>query len=88
MFKLRLTSDTSTTRKRMGSRNAAMKYEKKYLDAEPGISPNRTVVKLMQGVSPCASCGEVTRWFHLEMILFTCSEECTRDLVRIRAAKA
>ena len=60
-----------------------MKFDEVYPDAMPGVPPAPNVVPVLreEQVRPCSVCGEPTRWFHRELILHVCSEECVRQLV-------
>jgi hypothetical protein len=61
-----------------------MKFNELYPNAKPGIPPARNVVLALEEKQerPCVVCGEVTRWFHRELIVHLCSEECVQSYVR------
>jgi hypothetical protein len=60
-----------------------MKFDELYPDAQPGIPPARNVVLALHEHQerPCVVCGEVTRWFHRELIVHICSQECVETYV-------
>ena len=55
-----------------------MKFDDKYADPEPGIASSAFIVFSLEAhqARPCEECGEQTRWFHRELIVHLCSEEC------------
>ena len=60
-----------------------MKFDELYPDAQPGIPPARNVVLALHEYQerPCVACGEVTRWFHRELIVHIYSQECVEAYV-------
>jgi len=60
-----------------------MKFDEVYPDAQPGIPPARNVVLALHEHQerPCVVCGAVTRWFHRELIVHICSQECVETYV-------
>ena len=61
-----------------------MKYDDKYPVAKPGIkvSPNLVVTLHEEQARPCFVCNEETRWFHRDIIIHVCSEECLEQYLR------
>ncbi|MCB9924406.1 MAG: hypothetical protein H6822_19665 [Planctomycetaceae bacterium] len=61
-----------------------MKFDAKFPDAHPGIPPIPNVVKSLyeHQERPCRVCEEPTRWFHRELIIHVCSEECINKFLQ------
>jgi hypothetical protein len=57
-----------------------MKFDNKYETAEPGIPASPFIVYSLHAdqARPCEQCREETRWFHRELYVHLCSEECVQ----------
>ncbi len=60
-----------------------MNFDDRYPDAKPGEAMSENIVRSLhkEQERSCSVCNEPTRWYHRELLVHVCSEECVCRLV-------